>query len=52
LDKAVTLVFDSFGGAESLLGSSRDVCLKVNGIDFKPHVYTSLEKGAPAWNQG
>lgn len=41
LDKAAALVFDSFGGAGTLLRSSRDVYLKVNGIDFKPHVYTS-----------
>lgn len=40
IDTAVSAVFDAFGG-KSLLKSSADVFLKVNGIDFKPHVYTS-----------
>jgi uncharacterized protein (DUF362 family) len=43
LDKAVALLFDAFGGASGLLKPSKDVYLKVNGIDFKPHVYTSPE---------
>lgn len=43
LDSAVSLMFEAFGGGRSLLKSSRDVFLKVNGIDFKPHVYTSPE---------
>jgi len=42
LDAAVAAIFNAFGGA-SLLKSSRDVYIKVNGIDFKPHVYTSPE---------
>ncbi len=40
-DRAVAGVFDAFGGGRALLKSSGDVYIKVNGIDFKPHVYTS-----------
>ncbi|NLW66287.1 MAG: DUF362 domain-containing protein, partial [Bacteriovoracaceae bacterium] len=43
LDAAVASMFEAFGGGRGLLKSSRDVFLKVNGIDFKPHVYTSPE---------
>lgn len=43
LSDAVASLFDAFGGGRGLLKSSRDVYLKVNGIDFKPHVYTSPE---------
>ncbi|HOS97536.1 MAG TPA: DUF362 domain-containing protein, partial [Deltaproteobacteria bacterium] len=43
IDRAVNRVFDAFGGAGALLKSSGDVFLKVNGIDSKPHVYTSPE---------
>jgi uncharacterized protein (DUF362 family) len=43
IDEAASSVFESFGGGRGLLKASRDVFLKVNGIDFKPHVYTSPE---------
>ncbi|MGD0820015.1 MAG: DUF362 domain-containing protein [Desulfomonilia bacterium] len=43
LDAAVSGLFDAFGGATSLLKRSKDVYIKVNGIDYKPHVYTSPE---------
>ncbi|MDT8273393.1 MAG: DUF362 domain-containing protein, partial [Desulfomonilia bacterium] len=43
LDTVVDSLFSAFGGAKSLMRSSGDVYLKVNGIDFKPHVYTSVE---------
>lgn len=43
LDAAVSAVFESFGGGRSMLKQSRDVFLKVNCVDFKPHVYTSPE---------
>lgn len=46
LDAAVAAIFDAFGGATALLKASGDVYLKVNGIDFKPHVYTSPEMTA------
>ncbi|MBU3914411.1 DUF362 domain-containing protein [bacterium] len=41
LDNAVKELFDVFGGGRSLLKSSNNVYIKVNGIDAKPHVYTS-----------
>jgi len=40
---AVSSIFEEFGGGSALLKSSGNVFLKVNGIDFKPHVYTSPE---------
>ena len=43
LDTAVSHIFDAFGGGRGLLKSSGNVYLKVNGIDYKPHVYTSPE---------
>jgi len=43
LSKAVSEIFKSFGGGRSLLKSSGDVYIKVNGVDSKPHVYTSPE---------
>jgi uncharacterized protein (DUF362 family) len=43
IEAAVRGVFDAFGGAGALLKASGDVFLKVNGIDSKPHVYTSPE---------
>lgn len=48
LDAAVAAIFDAFGGGRALLKASGDVFLKVNGIDFKPHVYTSPEVTAAA----
>ncbi len=48
LDAAVSGLFDAFGGAAGLLKPSKDVYIKVNGIDFKPHVYTSPEVVAAA----
>lgn len=41
LDSAVAAIFGAFGGGKALLKSSGNVFLKVNGIDFKPHVFTS-----------
>lgn len=43
LETAVTEVFEPFGGGRNLLKKSGKVLIKVNGIDFKPHVYTSPE---------
>lgn len=43
LDAAVSAMFEAFGGGRNMLKPSRDVFLKVNGIDFKPHVFTSPE---------
>jgi len=43
LQQAVSDIFMAFGGGKSLLKASGNVFLKVNGIDFKPHVYTSPE---------
>ncbi|HQJ09782.1 MAG TPA: DUF362 domain-containing protein, partial [Deltaproteobacteria bacterium] len=43
LDAAVTAMFEAFGGGKAMLKPSRDVFIKVNGIDFKPHVFTSPE---------
>ncbi len=40
---AVQKLFEPFGGGKKLLKSSGNVFLKINGIDFKPHVYTSPE---------
>jgi uncharacterized protein (DUF362 family) len=37
---SVSEVFDYFGGAKSLLKSSRDVYLKVNAIDLKKYSFT------------
>ncbi|MFY9397968.1 MAG: DUF362 domain-containing protein [Desulfomonilia bacterium] len=48
LDAAGSSVFERFGGGRGLLKASRNVFLKVNGIDFKPHVYTSPEVVAAA----
>jgi len=43
LGQAVSLIFDSFGGGKKLLKRSGKVFIKINGVDFKPHVYTSPE---------
>jgi uncharacterized protein (DUF362 family) len=43
LDQAVRKVFELFGGGKALLKSSGKVFIKVNGVDFKRHVYTSPE---------
>jgi uncharacterized protein (DUF362 family) len=43
LDQAVRKVFEAFGGGKALLKSSGKVFIKVNGVDFKRHVYTSPE---------
>ncbi|MBF0118841.1 MAG: DUF362 domain-containing protein [Desulfobacterales bacterium] len=40
---AVSDVFEAFGGGKGMLKSSQNVYLKVNAIDFKPYVYTSVE---------
>jgi uncharacterized protein (DUF362 family) len=41
VDQAISKLFESFGGGKALLKPSGNVFIKVNGIDFKPHVYTS-----------
>lgn len=43
LQQAASDIFMAFGGGKFLLKASGNVFLKVNGIDFKPHVYTSPE---------
>ncbi len=43
LEEAVVNIFESFGGGRAMLKSSKNVILKVNGVDFKPHVFTSPE---------
>ncbi|HOM28110.1 MAG TPA: DUF362 domain-containing protein [Deltaproteobacteria bacterium] len=43
IDAAVTKALDSFGSPRSLLRRSGAVFLKVNLIDSKPHVFTSVE---------
>jgi len=43
IPQAVSDIFEEFGGGRALLKPSGNVFLKVNGIDFKPHVYTSPE---------
>jgi len=40
LARAVREVFEHFGGGESMLRSSRDVYIKVNGVGPEPNVYT------------
>ena len=40
---AVAELFDHYGGAGALLKSSRDVYIKVNGVDLKPYAYTDPE---------
>ncbi len=40
---AVREVFEHFGGGKSMLRSSRDVYLKVNGVGPEPNVYTDPE---------
>ncbi len=40
---AVRAVFEHFGGGASLLRSSRDVYIKVNGVGPEPYVYTDPE---------
>lgn len=43
IERAVHDIFAAFGSGRALIKSSGNVYLKVNGIDFKPHVYTSPE---------
>ncbi len=43
IDQAVKESFDHFGGVRTLLKSSRDVYIKVNGVDLKKHAYTDPE---------
>ena len=43
LEKAVNHLFSHFNGGRELLKKSGEVYLKVNGIDFKPHCYTTPE---------
>lgn len=40
IERAVTEIFEHFGGADALLKSSRDVYLKVNAVDSKAFCYT------------
>ena len=40
LPRAVSEVFEHFGGGGELLRSSRDVYIKVNGVGAEPNVYT------------
>ncbi|HUN55262.1 MAG TPA: DUF362 domain-containing protein [Smithella sp.] len=41
--KAVSAVFEHFGGGGSMLRSSRDVYIKVNAVGLEPYVYTDPE---------
>ncbi len=41
LEKAVHHIFSHFNGGRSLLKKSGEVYIKVNGVDFKPHCYTT-----------
>jgi len=43
LARAVSEVFEHFGGGGKLLRSSRDVYIKVNGVGPEPYVYTDPE---------
>ncbi len=43
ISRAVSGVYDYFGGGASLLRSSRDVYIKVNGVGCEAHVYTDPE---------
>lgn len=43
ISRAVAEVFENFGGGSSLLRSSRDVYLKVNGVGPEPYVFTDPE---------
>jgi len=40
IQSAVQEIFEHFGGARALLKSSRDVYIKVNGVDLKKYAYT------------
>ena len=41
LEKAVQHLFSHFNGGRSLLKKSGEVYIKINGVDFKPHSYTT-----------
>ena len=41
--KAVSAVFEHFGGGGSMLRTSRDVYIKVNAVGLEPYVYTDPE---------
>ena len=43
ISKAVSAVFEHFGGGGSMLRSSRDVYIKVNAVGLEPYVYTDPE---------
>ena len=43
VSSAVKELFGHFGGAASLLRSSRDVYIKVNAVDLKPYCFTDPE---------
>ncbi|MBC2714285.1 MAG: DUF362 domain-containing protein [Desulfobacteraceae bacterium] len=43
IDLAVKEIFDHFGGVRALLKSSKDVYIKVNGVDSKKYAYTDPE---------
>ena len=46
LDAAVSQLFDAFGGVTGLLKRSKDVYIKVNGIDYKPHAIPLRRRAA------
>ena len=43
IDLSVKEIFDYFGGVRALLKSSKDVYIKVNGVDSKKYAYTDPE---------
>ncbi len=43
IDQAVKEIFEHFGGVRTLLKKSRDVYIKVNGVDLKKYAYTDPE---------
>ncbi|MCD6584447.1 MAG: DUF362 domain-containing protein [Desulfobacteraceae bacterium] len=43
IDQAVKEIFEHFGGVRALLKSSKDVYIKVNGVDLKKYAYTDPE---------
>jgi uncharacterized protein (DUF362 family) len=43
IDHAVKEIFEHFGGVRALLKSSKDVYIKVNGVDLKKYAYTDPE---------
>ncbi len=43
INHAVKEIFEHFGGVRALLKSSKDVYIKVNGVDLKKYAYTDPE---------